>query len=317
MAIESGFYDSYNNDRVYYSSHFSKALEGVLCDGVFPNIGNVFNMDFYAYRKMRVYTGKAWIKGHWVENTSTALLNLSEISTTGNKRADTIYLEVDNSIDGRIATLKVYEGTETSGTPEPYIVPSTENKYVLNLGYVIVGDSLATSSIHSWIGTNICPFVNYLATEGQVSEAMMHITEELENLKDDLDNLFFKNGDSIDISWRGSGYVTNSRKNIIFSVPLPKAIPEGIILKLHPTSSLNEGTVELKAIQNGNYINYEGASSYDIILARNYNPSWNSSNKGFITFTLPNPANEAWPNSINNDTCGIIVNFVLYAFSQT
>ncbi len=329
MAIKSGFYDSYNGDRVYSSKDFNDALKGIIDNGVFPNVGNnleIANNSTSTYKnRIKVKTGKAFIGGYWFENTSEQSMTLpTATASSGRYKSVVIYAKIDDSIGQRAGSFNIsvsgseYSSKQAVPTPTPY-TPSSSNIHVINLGWVIVNDGseqIQDSDIHSWIGTSICPYCNYLATEGEVSEAMENIIEELSDIKN---NLFFSDGESLSVSWRGTGYVTNSRKNIIFSIPLPKAIPDGIRIYLcnqNPPAGSTPQVLEWKAVQAGNYIVGSG-SDYDHYTVNTYNPYWTSSNKGFITFTVPNANNQAYPDSVNNDTCGIIANFTIYAYSET
>ena len=56
MPITSGFYNSVNGDRVYDADQFGSLFDGIISEGIFPNVGDKFfvrpvnnTMDVYVY----------------------------------------------------------------------------------------------------------------------------------------------------------------------------------------------------------------------------------------------------------------------------
>ena len=77
MPLSSGFYNSVNGDRVYDAEQFGALFDGIISDGVFPNVGNHFLVR-PGTNEMAVYvgSGKAWLNRRWVENTADEKLSI-------------------------------------------------------------------------------------------------------------------------------------------------------------------------------------------------------------------------------------------------
>ena len=105
-----GFYNSKNGDRKYNASHFGRIFDGVIQDGVFGTIGNIFSIEPKEVPSLQItlHPGKAWLSHTW--NILDADMTLTFNSVNPNrKRTDAVVIEV--STNGRTNEIKIVEGT--------------------------------------------------------------------------------------------------------------------------------------------------------------------------------------------------------------
>ena len=60
MAVTSGFFNALNNDRKYNAEQISAIFDGLIHDGVFDSIGEIFGTVPGDGLQVLVKTGKAW-----------------------------------------------------------------------------------------------------------------------------------------------------------------------------------------------------------------------------------------------------------------
>lgn len=104
---------------------------------------------------------------------------------------------------------------------------------------------------------------------------------------------YYEAGDSIDLEWYGSGFVSSSGKIVFFTIPLAKPVVGGA------TPSVKISGSGLRVRQGGNYV--YGAASNTHVAASSYNTAV-SGDGNFIRIEATMSNNT---NAINNDACGI------------
>lgn len=161
MPINSGFYNSVNGDRVYDADQFGSLFDGIISDGVFPNVGDKFFVRPVA-NTMNIFvgSGKAWLNRRWVENTGDETLTVQAANATLD-RIDSVVLSVDISKAVRGAKLEIIKGT-ASATPNPPLIPSDgEKKYMIlaNIRVVKNARAIGAESITNFVGSSLTPYV--------------------------------------------------------------------------------------------------------------------------------------------------------------
>lgn len=162
MPINSGFYNSVNGDRVYDADQFGSLFDGIISDGVFPNVGDKFFVRPIA-NSMNIFvgSGKAWLNRRWVENTGDETLAVQAANATLD-RIDSVVLSVDISKAVRGAKLEIIKGT-ASATPNPPLIPSDgEKKYMIlaNIRVVKNARAIGAESITNFVGSSLTPYVS-------------------------------------------------------------------------------------------------------------------------------------------------------------
>ena len=159
MPINSGFYNSVNGDRVYDADQFGSLFDGIISDGVFPNVGDKFFVRPVA-NTMNIFvgSGKAWLNRRWVENTGDETLVVQAANATLD-RIDSVVLSVDISKAVRGAKLEIIKGT-ASATPNPPLIPSDgEKKYMIlaNIRVVKNARAIGAEAITNFVGSSLTP----------------------------------------------------------------------------------------------------------------------------------------------------------------
>lgn len=146
------------------------------------------------------------------------------------------------------------------------------------------------------------------STVEAIEEAMETFGQRLSALETLAGEAVFKSGDNGNLKWTGAGYITDSAKKIVFTVPLPKVLPSGLIADLLDYSQggiMPFTAFTLAVVQNGNYIVGSGSepatwSSEDITTENNGN---------MINFQIYKGDGTAFANAITNETVGIVIRF--------
>lgn len=160
MSVTSGFFNSLNGDRKYNAEQMSSIFDGIIRDGIFASIGNVFQVKAAAGSRVTIDTGKAWFNHAWVYNDALISLAVSQ-SELILDRYDAVVIEVDHSDAVRAGSIKVIKGTPSS-TPQYPTMASSEfvHQYPLAYIYVTAGATEITQDkITNMVGTSSCPYI--------------------------------------------------------------------------------------------------------------------------------------------------------------
>ena len=162
MALTYGFFNSVNHDRIYDARQMSKIFNGIINDGVFQNIGDLFAVTPHEGMDIFVGTGRAWFNGTWTNNDTNYSLTVTQ-SNPLYPRIDAVVLEVNESTESRQNSLKMVDGTAATEPEKPTLV-NTEFIHQYPLAYVTVpanASGIAAVDIENVVGLEEegCPFV--------------------------------------------------------------------------------------------------------------------------------------------------------------
>ena len=161
MPITSGFYNSVNGDRVYDADQFGSLFDGIISEGIFPNVGDKFFVR-PVNNTMGVYvgSGKAWLNRRWVENAGDEALTV-QAANASLDRIDSVVLSVDTSKAVRAAKFEVIKGTAAATPRPPLIASEGEKKYFVLANIKVVKNSRAVipENITNYVGSSLTPYV--------------------------------------------------------------------------------------------------------------------------------------------------------------
>lgn len=208
MSLTYGFYNSVDHDRVYDATQFGSIFDGVINDGVFQNIGELFEVTPNEGMEVFVGTGRAWFNGTWTLNDTKYNLELSP-SHPVFSRIDAVVLEVNQESATRANSIKIVEG-DMSSTPQRPTLIDDEFVHQHPLAYITIqpnATEITEADIQNVIGVEEegCPFVtgilevnsvDYLYSQWQASfetwfdhmkgqldeDAAGHLQNEIDNL---------------------------------------------------------------------------------------------------------------------------------------
>lgn len=181
MALTYGFFDSINGDRLYSSSQLSTLFNGIISDGVFANIGSLFNVSAPDNgRYVIVGTGRAWFNGIWVNNDSAYPIPRDE--QTGQikdiepdfqfTRIDAVVVTVDRSMGKRSVKIDVEKGPISPNPVKPTFVDTDYVSYHV-LAYITIppnATKIENSMIETVVGTNTTPLVTGILKTASLEE---------------------------------------------------------------------------------------------------------------------------------------------------
>ena len=125
MTVSSGFFNGI--DRKSNASEICAIFDGVIQDGVFSTIGDVFVVNAIGGDQVSIGSGKAWFRSSWLKNDATIIKDIDPAELLLN-RIDLIVLEFDSSEPVRANDIKYIKGTPATN-PVPPALASGPLKY--------------------------------------------------------------------------------------------------------------------------------------------------------------------------------------------
>lgn len=194
MAFSFGFYNAVEGDRRYNAEQVSAIFDGLITDGVYDSIGDIFATTAGTGLQVLVGTGKAWLHHTWNVNDSIMPLNLDQADILL-PRIDAVVIEVNNEISVRANSIKIVKGTPGSIPQKPTLLrtsaPEGVNQYAL--AYVTVpanATSIKSTNIEINVGKSTLPFVTSIVQSTDIDALFNQwngeFDEWFENLKEQL-----------------------------------------------------------------------------------------------------------------------------------
>lgn len=160
MALTSGFFNSKNHDRLYDATQISTLFEGLINDGVYQGVGNIFKVSASNGMNVTVDTGRAWFNNTWTRNDALIVLTVPTAEQVL-KRIDAVVIEVNSLETVRNNTIKIVKGTPASNPAKPSLTKN-DDVHQYPLAYITVDPNITVitqQKIQNAVGTSACPFV--------------------------------------------------------------------------------------------------------------------------------------------------------------
>lgn len=139
MAMESGFFNSKNGDRVYNARDISRYFEHVLSTGLFKNITDCMKVTAAGGMNLTVSPGAGLINCQWFRQETPETLTISTANAVL-PRFDTVVVRLDMSDSVRAISLDIVPGTPAGSPAETQPVRTdTIHELVIALVYVPAG----------------------------------------------------------------------------------------------------------------------------------------------------------------------------------
>lgn len=160
MAVTSGFFNSFNRDRVYDADQMSAIFDGIINDGVFANIGDCFEVTADSGNVINIGVGRAWFNSRWLLNDAILPIT-ADTPEILLPRYDAVVIEIDKSDSVRSGSIKIIKGTAASSPTYPTLTRTDEvNQYPIAYIYRVPGSSEITQgNITNMVGTSSCPYI--------------------------------------------------------------------------------------------------------------------------------------------------------------
>lgn len=134
MATSYGFFNSISGDRLYNADDVNTFLEGLVGDGLYANVDDMFAVTPGTGMSVNVAAGKASLLHHWFRSDAVETLSIGA-SHAVLSRYDVIVIRLDKS--DRSIALGVITGTPAS-SPQVPSIRRDDDYYDLALAYVSV-----------------------------------------------------------------------------------------------------------------------------------------------------------------------------------
>ena len=164
MAIESGFFNSVNNDRLYNARDISRYFENILSSGIFKRITNCLQVSAASGMGITVAPGAGLIESQWFRASEAQALTVPAAHAVL-PRIDNVVARLDFSEEVRAITLMVVSGTPAD-SPQAAAPVRTATVYDLILARVLVpagASAIAADNItDTRANAEICGYVQSL-----------------------------------------------------------------------------------------------------------------------------------------------------------
>lgn len=237
MALESGFFNSVNGDRLYNAEQMSRYFENILSSGIFKRIDNCLKVSATSGMVLNVAAGAGLINCRWFRSVAAEAVTIPTAHAVL-PRFDIVVARLNTSDEVRAITLEVVSGTpaENPTAPDPMRTTSVYD-LALALVYVPAGATAITEAnltdvrendwycgyVHSLVDTPVQKSYNsrYVAAANNTTVAPINIAAYNPNA--DLLNVYV-NGFRI---MPGIEYTINAATN---SITLDDPIDAGTIV---------------------------------------------------------------------------------------
>ena len=193
MAFTCGFFNSQNGDRKYNAEQMASIFDGLIKDGVYDTVGDIFAVTPGTGMQVLVGSGRAWFDHTWNNNDAQYPLAITAADVSL-PRYDAVVLETNHSDTVRTNRLRVLTGTPASNPVKPTMA-STANVKQHPLAYIKVtagATKITQSMIQVVVGTSECPFVTGIIDTAQIDALFQQWNGEFDewfnNLKAQLSN---------------------------------------------------------------------------------------------------------------------------------
>ena len=187
MAFTCGFFNSQNGDRKYNAEQMASIFDGLIKDGVYDTVGDIFAVTPGTGMQVLVGSGRAWFDHTWNNNDAPYPLAITAADVSL-PRYDAVVLETNHSDTVRTNRLRVLTGTPASNPVKPTMA-STTNVKQHPLAYIKVtagATAITQSMIQVVVGTSECPFVTGIIDTAQIDALFQQWNGEFNEWFDNL-----------------------------------------------------------------------------------------------------------------------------------
>lgn len=173
--VKSGFYDAVNLDRLYSADDMNKPYSRVIADGVFATNQGTPSSDLQVVStgtgmQISVMAGQGIFGAKWFQCEGALIITVPN-NTAIDSRIDSVVVQIDKRLSGRVGSI-VYRTGTPSTDPQPPAINTIENVIEYRLANITVapGASLiSNASIVDLRGTDECPWVTSLIQQVDTS----------------------------------------------------------------------------------------------------------------------------------------------------
>lgn len=227
MATSYGFFNSISGDRLYNADDVNTFLEGLVGDGLYANVDDMFAVTPGSGMSVNVAAGKASLLHHWFRSDAVETLSIGASHAVLN-RYDVIVIRMDKS--DRSIALGVITGTPAS-SPQVPSIRRDDDYYDLALAYISVpaGASSIGQSLITDVRLNsaVCGIVTGIIDQLDTSTFAAQLQAWMEAQTTAFNNWFATLTEEMEVN----AYISAYSKTVEFTYPTD-AIPRTINLDM-------------------------------------------------------------------------------------
>lgn len=216
MAQKSGFFNALVQagvpDRTYNANDYCDNLAVVISNGVLRSTNDDLKVTANGLN-LTVNVGRAWINGHYFNNTTA--YSLPAIQTpTGSSRIDNVVLRCDKTVTGRKISIEYVQGTAATSPVAPDLV-RTDTIYDLCLAQITVQANSTTVGVNDTRSNqNLCGWVYSVSGDGSFFTSLDNeFSVWFNNAKDTLSSVtLFK-------QYKWETELTSATNTVQFNIP--------------------------------------------------------------------------------------------------
>lgn len=175
-TVDSGFYDSVNQDRLYSADEMNMPYKDILSEGIFEASGGFeVTATSTPSMKVNVAAGTALLSGKWISADAKVLIVPNNTSLY--PRKDSIILQVDRDVNVRAAALIYRTGTPAQTPQHPALETGDwiSELRIADITVVAGATSIVAGQITDTRGTEECPYASFKVGASQLNETLMAI----------------------------------------------------------------------------------------------------------------------------------------------
>lgn len=292
LNVNCGFFDAVNSDRLYSADDMNKPYSRVVADGVFATPAGTPSTDLQVVSSgsgmnISVSPGQGIFGAKWFENNSAIVIAVPGNSSI-NPRRDSVIVQVDKRVSGRIGNI-VYRTGTPAANPQPPAIGTVANviEYRIANIYVAPGaNAINNDAIVDLRGSSECPWVTSLIQQVDTStlwnqfqaayqaqydlynvEFQEYTSEQRQAWQDFLETLTSELSVSTNVIMLSSSYTASgSVTNIPISIPSYNSSTDVLLVFINGllalpgikyTLNANKTSIDLtNAIAAGNTVNF-------------------------------------------------------------
>lgn len=176
FSIESGFFDSMNDDRVYTANDMNRPYRRLISEGVFATPLGTPSTDLQTVSAQSgmniiVKKGEGLLANKWFESANDIQITVASNSNVVPRR-DSVILQMNTKQSGRIAKIIYREGTPSSNPQPPALSvdPSIVERRLANIYVAASANYIGNDAIVDLRGSSECPWITSLIYQVDTSQ---------------------------------------------------------------------------------------------------------------------------------------------------
>lgn len=215
MATSYGFFNSISGDRLYNADDVNTFLEGLVGDGLYANVDDMFVVTAGTGMTVKVAAGKASLAHHWFKSDAVETLSIGTAHAVLN-RYDVVAIRLN--VATRSIGLVVLTGTPASQPSVPQIRRDDEF-FDLALAYVYVGAGVTaiSQSVITDVRLNsaVCGIVTGIIDQLDTSTFMLQLQAWMDAEKTAFESWLATLTEELNVNT----YIAEYTKNVTFDYP--------------------------------------------------------------------------------------------------